>query len=81
MIRNRLCDSLYPVGRATDAGESLLKMVNTLDEERHMSGPSSRWVSGEFVFNQSGGRALETPHRFHSDISPFPKITVKRPRT
>ena len=81
MIRHRLCDSLYAVGRATDAGESLLKMVNTFDEERYVRESSSRWVSGEFVFNQSGGRALETPHRFHPDISPLPKITVKRPRT
>ena len=51
MIRQRLCESLYAAGRTKDAGESLLKAVNTLDEEGYMSGPLIKWVSGEFVFN------------------------------
>jgi hypothetical protein len=51
MIRQRLCDSLYAAGRTKDAGESFLKMVNTLDEEGCMSGPLVKWVAGEFMFN------------------------------
>jgi hypothetical protein len=65
MIRQRLCDSLFAAGRTEDAGESLLKMINTLDEERCMSPPPIRWVSGEFIFNQIGCRAFKT-----SQISP-----------
>jgi hypothetical protein len=33
-----------------DAGESLLNLVNTFDEEVYMSGPITAWISGEFVF-------------------------------
>ena len=50
MIRQRLCDSLYSAGRTKDAGESLLKMINTIDEEGSMSDPFIKWVSGEFTF-------------------------------
>ena len=50
MIRQRLCDSLYAAGRMKDAGESLLKMTNTIDEEGSMSDPFIKWVSGEFMF-------------------------------
>ena len=48
MIQQRLCDSLYAAGRMKDAGISLLKIVNTLDEG-YMSGPFIKWVSGEFT--------------------------------
>ena len=33
-----------------DAGESLLKLVNTFDHEVYMSGPITAWISGGFVF-------------------------------
>jgi hypothetical protein len=82
MIRQRLCDSLYAAGRTKDAGESLLKMANTLDKEGYMSGPLIKWVSGEFMFNQFGFRAFETsPQISPTDSSPLPKVTVTRPRT
>ncbi|KAF8552314.1 WD40 repeat-like protein [Imleria badia] len=44
-IQQRLCDALYAAGRRNDAGESLLKMVNILDQAVYMSGPLIKWVS------------------------------------
>ena len=82
MIPQRLCDSLYAVGRTRDAGESLLKMVDALDEERHMTGSLIKWISGEFMFNQFGCRAFESsPQISPTNSSPLPKVTVTRPRT
>ena len=49
-IRQRLCEALYAAGRTKDAGESLLKLVNTFDEEANMSEPIAAWISGEFTF-------------------------------
>ena len=34
-------------------------MVNALDEERYMSGPLIKWMSGAFMFNQFGSGAFE----------------------
>ena len=82
MVQQRLCYSLYALGRRRDAGESLLKMVNTLDEECYMSGSFIKWISGEFLFNKFGCRAFETsPQILRTDISLLPKVTVTRPRT
>ena len=33
-----------------DAGESLLKLVDTFGEEVYMSGHITAWISGEFIF-------------------------------
>ena len=79
MIRQRLCDSLSAAGRTEDAGESLLKLINTLDKERCMSPPLIKWVSGEFIFSQFGFRAFEPSPL----ISPSPprKVATTRPRT
>jgi hypothetical protein len=80
MIRQRLCDSLYAVGRTKDAGESFLKMINTLDGEGYMSEPLGKWVSGELMFSQFGCRGFETsPQISPTDTSPLSKVT--RPRT
>jgi hypothetical protein len=38
------------VGRTKYAGESLLKLVNSFDEEVYISGPITEWISGEFTF-------------------------------
>ena len=35
-----------------DAGESLLNLVKTLDEEVYMSGPTTEWISGALMFCQ-----------------------------
>ena len=81
MIRQSLCDSLYAAGRTKDAGESLLKMVITLDEERYMSEPLITWISGESMFNQFGCRAFETsPQISPTDTFPLPKVAVTWPR-
>jgi hypothetical protein len=50
-IRQRLCEALYAAGRTKDAGESLLKLVNTFNDEVYMSGPITEWISGEFGFH------------------------------
>ena len=50
MIRQRLCEALYAAGRTKDAGESLLKMANTFDEDVYLSLPITGWISGEFTF-------------------------------
>ncbi|KAF8423147.1 hypothetical protein L210DRAFT_3570785 [Boletus edulis BED1] len=44
-IRQRLCEALHTVGRTKDASESLLEMVNTLDEKVYASEPITKWVS------------------------------------
>ena len=57
-------------------------MVNTLDEERYMSGPLVKWISGDFMFNQFGFRVFKSsPQILPTDTSPLPKVTVTRPRT
>ncbi|KAF8129810.1 hypothetical protein EV363DRAFT_1417516 [Boletus edulis] len=45
MIRQRLCEALYAVGRIKDAGESLLEMVNTLEDKVYTSVPITKWAS------------------------------------
>ncbi|KAF8435498.1 hypothetical protein L210DRAFT_3551412 [Boletus edulis BED1] len=44
-IRQRLCETLLGVGRIKDAGESLLEIVNTLENKVYMSVPITKWVS------------------------------------
>ncbi|KAF8548319.1 hypothetical protein OG21DRAFT_1489483 [Imleria badia] len=58
-IQQHMCDAFYAAGRTQDASESLLKMVNTLDDAVYMSGPIIKWVSGEFMFNPFDYRAFE----------------------
>jgi hypothetical protein len=65
-IRQRLCEAFYAAGRMMDAGESLLKMVNTLDEQSsYMSGSLTKWISGEFMLNSLVAVRLKLLHRFH----------------
>ena len=47
MIRQRHCDALFAAGRMNEAGESLLNIVSSVDEEVYMRGPISTWVCGE----------------------------------
>jgi hypothetical protein len=58
-MQQHMCDAFYAAGRTQDASESLLKMVNTLDDAVYMSGPLIKWVSGEFMFNPFDYRAFE----------------------
>jgi hypothetical protein len=65
-----------------DAGESLLKMVNTLDEQGYMSESLTGWISGEFMFNQFGCRVFETsPQISPKNASPLLKVMAMRSRT
>ena len=81
-IRQRLCEAFYKAGRMMDAGESLLKMVNTLDEQGYMNGSLTEWISGELLFNQFCCRVFEIcPQISPTDASPLLKLTATRPRT
>ncbi|KAF8553582.1 hypothetical protein OG21DRAFT_1604034 [Imleria badia] len=44
-IQQRSCEDLYAAGRIKEAGESLLDMVNIIDDDVHMTGPIINWVS------------------------------------
>jgi tetratricopeptide (TPR) repeat protein len=46
-VRQRLSEALYAAGRIKDAGESLLNIVNTVDEDVYMTGAIITWVSGK----------------------------------
>ena len=80
-IQQRVCEALYASGRTNEGGESLLKIVNTFDEEVYMNGSITKWVSGESVSHQSHCCASEAPPQILSaDISPLPKARVMQPR-
>ena len=79
-IRQRLCKALYAAGRTKEAGESLLKLVNTFDEEVYMSEPITKWVSGKFMYRQFGCRAFKIPPQIPpTDVSPLPKARKNHP--
>ncbi|KAF8549281.1 TPR-like protein [Imleria badia] len=45
VIQQRLCEALFAARRTNEAGESLLKMVHTMDKEVGMSGSIAEWVA------------------------------------
>ena len=47
-VRQRLCEALYAAGRIKEAGESILNIVNTVDE--NMTGAVFTWVSGKLCY-------------------------------
>jgi hypothetical protein len=49
-VRQRLCEALYAAGSIKEAGESLLNIVNTVDEDAYMTGPIITWVSGKLCY-------------------------------
>ena len=49
-VRQRLCEALYAAGRMKEVGESLLDLVNTVDEDVYMTGPVVTWVSGKLCY-------------------------------
>ena len=80
-IRQRLCEALYAAGRTKEAGESLLKMVNTFDEAVYTSGPIIKWVSGEFMYRWFDCRAFKfLPQISPADVSPLSQTRVTHPR-
>ncbi|KAF8546584.1 hypothetical protein OG21DRAFT_1491063 [Imleria badia] len=71
-IHQRRCEALHAAGRIKEAGESLLSMLNTIDERIYGTEPVVTWVSD---FSQ---RCLSTPDStgdatFHSP-SPTPLL-------
>ncbi|KAF8557228.1 WD40 repeat-like protein [Imleria badia] len=44
-IQQSLCEAFYAARRTNEAGEFLLKMVHTTDEEVDMSRPMTKWVA------------------------------------
>ncbi|KAG6375175.1 hypothetical protein JVT61DRAFT_3383 [Boletus reticuloceps] len=56
-IRQCLCEAMFAAGRTKDAGESLLKLVNIVEKEVYMIGPTTEWI---YDFMQ---RCLSTPER------------------
>ena len=49
-IRQRFCEALYAAGRIKEAGESLLDIINTVDEDVYVTGPIITWVSGKSCY-------------------------------
>ena len=49
-VRQRLCEALYAAGCIKEAGESLLDMANTTNEDVYMAGPIVTWVSGKLCY-------------------------------
>ena len=49
-MRQRLCEALYAAGRIKEAGESLLNIVNTVDEEVYVTEPIVTWAAGKLCF-------------------------------
>ena len=80
-VRQRLCEALYIAGRRKDAEESLLEMVNSIDEEVYTSELITKWVSGESILY---------PLVFHvfkiflqtlpTNVFPLPKVMAARAR-
>jgi len=68
-IRQRLCEALYAAGRTNEAGESLLEMVNTVDEEVYMRRPTITWVSGEMCSTCSSSMCSKFHYRFLTTMS------------
>ena len=50
-VRQRLCEALYAAGHTERAGESLLEMVNSFDEEVYTNKLTTEWVSGESILS------------------------------
>jgi len=58
-IRQRLCEALHAAGLTVDAGESLLKLVKTIDAEVYMGEPITGWVLRLVsTFAYSGSREM-----------------------
>ena len=67
-VRQRLCEALYSARRTKDAGESLLKLVNTFEKEVYMHRDVVEWISGELSLVHLG-TLHSVPSRFHATMS------------
>ncbi|KAF8551893.1 hypothetical protein OG21DRAFT_217664 [Imleria badia] len=75
-IRQRFCEALYAAGRTKDAVESLLNLVNALDEEVYMSQPMTQWVSDFTHRSLSASESNATRHGNPPTLQvPFNSVT------
>ena len=65
--QQRLCEALYSARRTRDAGESLLKLVNT-SKEVYMRRDVVEWISGELSLVDLG-TLYSVPSRFYATMS------------
>ncbi|KAF8433934.1 hypothetical protein L210DRAFT_2684164 [Boletus edulis BED1] len=83
-IRQCLCEALYAMGRTMDAGESLLEIVNALDEKAYNDVPITKWISdftqqylstfendGHAASNPSGDGDPRRPHATVNSQTPI----------
>ena len=49
-VRQRICEALHATGRIKEAGESLLNIINAVDEDVSI-GPIVTWVSGKLCYH------------------------------
>ena len=86
MIRQRLCEALHAAGRANEAGESLLEIVNNVDKEVYIRGPITTWhnhwqhrVSGTYIIGSSspGQPRTRSPRLRLCPVSPIHKPYFK----
>ncbi|KAF8548528.1 hypothetical protein OG21DRAFT_750496 [Imleria badia] len=75
-IRLRLCGAMYAAGRTSEAGKSLLKIINDVDKEVYMcGGPIAKRVS------KCGGNATSQAPRDHNIprlLKEWAKLTLTR---
>ena len=72
-ISQRLCEALYAAGRTNEAGESLLEIVHSVDEEVYMRGPITTWVSGGLCSTYSPAMYSKFHRRFLETMSVRPR--------
>ena len=86
MVRQRLCEALYAAGRTKEAGESLLNIVSTVDEDVYTTESIRNWVSGKLRYpvpppcvrhfaTDFLQRCLSTPERSDDTILHSPSPT------
>ncbi|KAF8554675.1 hypothetical protein OG21DRAFT_1508679 [Imleria badia] len=77
-VQQYLCDALYAAGCIKDAGDSLLKMLNTVDEAVYMRGPLIEWVSDwthrYLSAPQSEGDAASNSAQHYETPTPTPLL-------
>jgi hypothetical protein len=78
-LRQRLCEALYATSRIKEAAESVLNIVNTVDEDVYTTGPIVTWVSGKscYLFLRYAFDIL--PQISRNNVSPPPKAVLTQP--
>ncbi|KAN0087988.1 hypothetical protein V8E55_006609 [Tylopilus felleus] len=82
-VRQRLCEALYAAGHTERAGESLLEMVNSFDEEVYTNKLTTEWVS-DFRRRcmeklESSGDTAASDDRYSGAVSHYPTSSAVKP--